>query len=447
MAGRSSFLTLLAALVFLQAAPGAAAPPVPLPNPDAPATTPITRATTETGLLTRSIGPSSSTCGQMQRQARTGNSRSALMVRDIATGRRICSLNPKGTRSLASNTKLFTSATAFGRLGKAHRITTRLSTDVPIGPDGVLEGDLFLKGAGDPSLGTGSFLKTYFGGGGTDIADLAKAARRAGLRKVTGRLYGDDSVFDRLRGVADSGFATSPWIGPLSGLSINAGYTDSRLSSFSSNPARLAATSLVRELRRKGVSIRTGVGLRAAPRSARTKTIASVRSPGTFWMSRITNVYSNNFFAEMMLKKIGAAASGKGSTSAGASVVKRYSATLGSKVYPVDGSGLTITNRSTAAEVVDLLTGAARKDWYGSFRASLPLAGREGTVASRMRGSAADGRCRVKTGTLTGVSALSGYCRTRSGRQMAFSVLMNGVSNTYAARTAQDRIAALVAGI
>ncbi len=62
-----------------------------------------------------------------------------------------------------------------------------------------------------------------------------------------------------------------------------------------------------------------------------------------------------------------------------------------------------------------------------------------------MRGSAAEGRCHAKTGTLTGVSALSGYCYNRSGRKFAFSILMNGVYDTYAARSAQDRIAAMIA--
>ncbi len=444
MAGRLRHLPLIAILVWLQAAQGAAAsPPVPLPNPDSPAFTPVVGPP---GPTVRAVGPTSDSCQRMRKQVRTGNSRPALMVRDLATGKRICSLNPKATRSLASNTKLFTTSTAFGRLGKEHRMRTRLLADAPIGPDGVLDGNLFLKGGGDPSLGVESFLGVYFGGGGTDIADLAIKARKAGLKEVTGRLYADETVFDSLRGVADSGFATSPYIGPLSGLSINTGYTSSKLSSFSGNPARLAARSLVRELRGRSVAIRPEIALRKAPRSIRSRVVAELKSPGTFWMSRITNVYSNNFFAEMMLKAIGAHVSGKGSTSGGADVVRAYSASLGSKVSPVDGSGLKVSNRSTAEEVVDLLSGIRRKPWYGSFRASLPLAGREGTVAGRMRGSTAEGRCRLKTGTLTGVSALSGYCRTRSGRQLAVSVLMNGVSDTYAARAAQDRIAAIAAG-
>ena len=73
------------------------------------------------------------------------------------------------------------------------------------------------------------------------------------------------------------------------------------------------------------------------------------------------------------------------------------------------------------------------------------VAGHEGTVADRMHGTAADGRCRTKTGTLTGVSNLSGYCFNRSGRTMIFSILMGGVGDLGLAHLEQDRIAAAVA--
>ena len=79
---------------------------------------------------------------------------------------------------------------------------------------------------------------------------------------MTGRIFADDTIFDRLRGVADSGYATSPWIGPLSGLSFNAGYTSSSLSRFSSDPARLAARTLARSLRMRGVNVKLETGVR-----------------------------------------------------------------------------------------------------------------------------------------------------------------------------------------
>jgi len=165
-------------------------------------------------------------------------------------------------------------------------------------------------------------------------------------------------------------------------------------------------------------------------------------------MSRLvdaTDVYSNNFFAEMLIKRLGASFRSRGTTAAGASVVERFAAAHGSGVHAIDGSGLTSGNRASPAEVGRLLQ-AMRAGYVGNrFAGALALAGREGTVDDRMRGTPAEGRCRVKTGTIIGVSALSGYCFNRSGKTMVFSVLMNGVFNLDRARSAQDRIAALVA--
>ena len=134
-----------------------------------------------------------------------------------------------------------------------------------------------------------------------------------------------------------------------------------------------------------------------------------------------------------------------GTTANGVKVVRRTMATLGVDVWPIDGSGLTSGNRSTAHDVVKLLFRARSEPWGRSFFLSLPTAGVDGTLADRMRGSAAQRRCHAKTGTLTGVTALSGYCFNASGRQFAFSILMNDVYNLDRARAAQDRIAALVA--
>jgi serine-type D-Ala-D-Ala carboxypeptidase/endopeptidase (penicillin-binding protein 4) len=97
-------------------------------------------------------------------------------------------------------------------------------------------------------------------------------------------------------------------------------------------------------------------------------------------------------------------------------------------------------------QVVNLLLAMRDDPACDDFIQDLALAGQEGTVADRMHGTAAYGRCRTKTGTLTGVSNLSGYCFNASGRVMAFSVLMGSVSDLGLAHLDQDRIAAAVAG-
>lgn len=435
--------SLLLMLCGWMLAPGAsgAAPPRPKPNPDRAFSTPVQAGQGGPGA---SVSANRS-CPRLRSLARQGNSRVSFQVRNMKSGKLVCGLNAAGMRSLASNTKIFTTATTLARLGSSRGFTTRLFAVGRIDKHGTLHGNLFLKGGGDPALGTGAFLSAYLGGAGSPIEALARKAKRKGINRVTGRLLGDDTVFDRLRGVADSGYSTSSWIGPLSGLSLNAGFTSSSLSRFSSNPARLATRTMMRALRSEGVKIKTGVGMKRTPAAAKRTLVARQASPDMAWMARVTNLNSNNFFAEMLLKNLGAKVRREGTTRGGATVVKRYAASQKVKVRPIDGSGLTRSNRSNAKGVVRLLMRSHKRPWGNDFVASLPVAGRDGTLASRMRGTAAEGRCHAKTGTLTGVSALSGYCFNRSGRTFAFSILMNGVSNSYTARYAQDRIAALIA--
>jgi len=365
------------------------------------------------------------------------------MVMDAESGEVICRRAASIPRPLASNMKLFTTATALARFGPEARIATKVVSDGGLDFRGVLHGSLYLKGTGDPALGTPAFYGRFLGGLGTNLFALKRQLRDAGVRAVTGRLYADDTVFDRLRGVLDSGFATSPYIGPLSGLSLNSGYASASARGFASDPARLAARTLALSLRNAGVRLPTQVAARAAPEGG--ETLGVVRSPTIARLADATNVPSNNFFAEMLMKLIGARFGGEGSTRAGAAVVERFARSHGSGVQAVDGSGLTRSNSSSPGAVVAFLQ-AMRDDSVGDdFIQALALTGREGTVASRMHGTAAEGRCRTKTGTLTGVSNLSGYCFNRDGKVMVFSILMGGVGNLSLAHAEQDRIAAAIA--
>jgi serine-type D-Ala-D-Ala carboxypeptidase/endopeptidase (penicillin-binding protein 4) len=418
----------------------AALAPRPLPNPDLPAATPVVRfgGATAAGISRRDL------CRRLRSHLRRGGRLTGLFVLEAESGAVVCRKDSRARRSLASNMKLFTTATALARFEPDQRIPTRLWRTGRL-EGRVLHGNLWLVGGGDPSLGSPAFYNAYYGGLGTNLYSLVGTVRRAGIRRVTGRLFADDSLFDRLRGVADSGYATSPYIGPLSALSFNAGYAGPTPRRFSSNPARLAARKLAQALRRGGVRIREGVALRTLPDTPSRDQIGFTLSPRVAVLVNLTNVYSNNFFAEMLLKRLGAKFRGDGSTRAGASVVERFARRNGSGVHAVDGSGLTSTNRASPAEVGRLLQSMRENYAGGGFVGSLAVAGREGTLAERMRGTPAEGRCRAKTGTIYAVSALSGYCFNRSGKVMAFSILMNGVGNVYRARLAQDRMAALIA--
>jgi serine-type D-Ala-D-Ala carboxypeptidase/endopeptidase (penicillin-binding protein 4) len=387
----------------------------------------------------------SAACDQMRSELiRGGGSASGLLVVAAESGEVLCARAARTQRPLASNMKLFTTATALSRLGPATRIPTKVFSDGTLDAFGVLHGSLYLKGGGDPTLGTPTFYDSYLAGLGTNLFALTPQIRAAGIRSVTGRLYADDTIFDRLRGVADSGYGTSPEIGPLSGLDLNSGFSgSSSASGFSSDPAKLAASKLARSLRAAGVGMPSQVALAATPSGA--ERVAVVRSPTLTRIVNTTDVYSDNFFAEMLIKLIGARLGGAGTTAAGAAVVAAFAREQGSGVHAVDGSGLTRSNRASPRQVINLLL-AMRNDPAGEdFVEDLAVAGREGTVADRMHGTAASGRCRTKTGTLTGVSNLSGYCFNRSGRVIVFSTLMGSVSDLGLAHLEQDRIAAAVA--
>jgi serine-type D-Ala-D-Ala carboxypeptidase/endopeptidase (penicillin-binding protein 4) len=399
------------------------------------------------GLLLALAGPAAAAnpCGQMKAWLKAGGgSQSGLQVVDAETGEVVCAAGAEKLLPLASNTKLFTTSAALSKLGPTATIPTKVMTDGTVDADGVLQGSLYLQGGGDPTLGTPAFYDSYLAGLGANIFALVPQLKRAGIKQVTGRLYGDDTIFDRKRGVADSNYATSIYIGPLSGLDFNSGFAGNTSSShFSSDPAKLATQTLDDSLRHSGIRISPTIALGKTPADA--KSVAVIHSPPVSEIVNTTDVYSDNFFAEMLEKLLGARFGGAGTTAAGTRVVEEYARSLGSDIHQVDGSGLTRSNLASPQDVVNLLLGVRKSAIGDEFIQDLALSGKEGTTAGRMKGTAAYGRCRLKTGTLTGVSNLSGYCFNTSGKVMAFSTLMGSVGSTETAHYYQDKIAGAVA--
>ncbi len=385
-------------------------------------------------------------CTQMKAWLHAGGgAASGLMVEDAETGEVVCSSDADTLRPLASNTKLFTTSAALSKLGPSTRIPTKVMTNGTIDAHGVLHGNLYLQGGGDPTLGTPAFYDSYLAGLGTNIFALVPQLKRAGIKKVTGRLFGDDTIFDRKRGVADSNYATSIYIGPLSGLDFNSGFAGNTSSShFSSDPAKLATRTLDNSIRHSGIQLNPTIALAKTPSGA--KAVAVIRSAPLDQIVNTTDVWSDNFFAEMLCKLLGARFGGAGTTAAGTRVIEAFARSMGSEIHQIDGSGLTHGNEASPHNVVNLLLGVRSSEIGEDFIEDLSLAGHEGTTAGRMKGTPAYGNCRLKTGTLTGVSNLSGYCFNPSGRTMVFSVLMGSVASTEYAHLEQDRIAGAVAG-
>ena len=186
--------------------------------------------------------------------------------------------------------------------------------------DGVVRGDLYLRGGGDPTFGSTSFAERAYGGGGATVEGLAREVKRAGVRRVTGRVYGDESLFDSLRGGPDSGYGTSVWVGPLSALAFNRGLAREEGSSFQRRPPEFAAKRLTAALEQhRRTRGREGGRPRAAGAGARE--IASLESIALSRIVRITNNISDNFFAETLAKRLDARSGHPGTTDGGAAAV------------------------------------------------------------------------------------------------------------------------------
>src|SRR3954452_12158528 len=378
---------------------------------------------------------------QLRRQMRASGSYSGALVVDASSGKTLFSWRAGTPRVLASNTKLFTTSAALARFGADGVFTTSVVADAPVGADGVIKGDLWLRGGGDPAFGTLAYVRRHYGPDAGSVEYLVDQLSQLGVTAVRGGVHGDESAFDAIRGVHDSGYYTSPWVGPLSALTLNHGY-DSH--GFQSNPASYAALVLRRTLKADDISPGHGAASSRAPSDA--TVLASVPSPPMAELARLTNKESDNFFAETLLKDLGRASGGIGSTAAGVRAVLNYGAKAGaSPVALIDGSGLDHGDRASPRSVVRLLTYERARPEFQAFYDSLPIAGVDGTIYDRMRKGAAHRRCHAKTGSLSGVSALSGYCTTVSGKEITFSFLMNGISTTYARRL-QDRMAQAIAG-
>jgi D-alanyl-D-alanine carboxypeptidase/D-alanyl-D-alanine-endopeptidase (penicillin-binding protein 4) len=306
-----------------------------------------------------------------------------------------------------------------------------------LAPGGVWHGNLYLRGSGDPTFGSGSFIRSYYGSGdGASVGDLALRLRRSGLRRVDGRILGDESFFDSDRGGPRTGFGYDPDLtGVLSALAFNRGQSG-RVGGPHA-PAAYAALQLAGTLRRLGVKITGASGAGLTPPDA--TALARVQSPTLSTLLRLQNGASDNFFAEMLVKVLGARFGGAGTTSAGAAVVRRTISALGLHPQVVDGSGLSRADSTSPHDVVTLLTRIFDQPLGTTLRSTLAVAGQSGTLRLRMRGTAAAGRCQAKTGTLIGVSNLAGWCDAAGGDTLAFAVEMDGIGES-SAHTLQDNM-------
>jgi len=352
---------------------------------------------------------------------------SGAYVLDLTTGQVLYTHAANTGRLPASVEKVYTTSTALLRLGPTATFTTSVLGTGSRDPEGVWIGTLYLHGGGDPTFGSVGFDHNWYGTGTTMHGLIVALLKATGLTAVQGRIVGDESYWDSIRGTPATGFRRSSDVeGELSALSYDRGFTNNRAAAFQFHPAQFAAQQFAGGLRAFGVKL-PGVPVSAGRTPAGATTLASVQSPPLSTLIQLTNTPSDNYFAETLLKDIGARLGGAGTTAAGATVVRaELLGKFGITPRLNDGSGLSRYDRTSPAQVVTVLKAMATNSVFVN---SLALMGDSGTLQTEAVGTPAQGDCRGKTGTLHDVANLVGYCQARDGHTLAFAFLANGLGD------------------
>lgn len=329
----------------------------------------------------------------------------------------------------ASITKLITSAAAFDKLGSDYNIETKVFTDDSNIKDGVIDGNLYIKGYGDPDLNSG------------DMQYLANEIYKLGVREITGNIVADESFFDNNyytlsgRYKSDTGPSYWPYVTAL-GLDKSSGATS-------------AATSLSASLSSMGVTLQGSVINGTTPTGA--KEVTQV-SHSLFDVLSYMNKESDNHSAITIFKMLGGKFKSTPATiEDGQSAISDFLTEIGVDRYSyeiLEGSGLTRYNKVNAELYMKMLKHMYDDRFaFDYFLNSLAIAGKDGTLRKRMIGTDAEGNVFAKTGTLNSVSALSGYVIDKDSEILIFYVVMNGFGgNANEMRAAQDDVAITLAG-
>lgn len=431
-----------------------------------------------------------------------------ILVQSLDTGDRLFELNPGTLLVPASTAKLVSLATAVDAVGWDFRFETALRASAPI-TGGVLPGDLIVAGTGDPSIG---------GRGGADLGVFVEAVKATGVRRIEGRIIGDDNAVEEPRPQLawawdDLGYpagalfgalnlaenrmdvvvhaapaAGEPplvsvqphaWLRPLRNRtttgapgsrqllwpeqrpgepfltiagSVPAGAPPARLQISVGNPTFWFVAVLRHALVDAGILVSGDAydvdEIPARPEWQPVLTLHTYRSPTLAEIAQPLLKDSINLYGEAVLRlnaRLGAFPTNDAALEGLAETLARWDVPREAWQI-VDGSGLSRRNAVAPEVLVAVLRRmydpAGRSPWM----TALPVAGRDGTLAGRMRGTAAEDNVRAKTGTMTNVRTLAGYVRTRDGETLAFAIMADGFEGPgSAAAAAIDRMAARLA--
>ncbi|MGE0445914.1 MAG: D-alanyl-D-alanine carboxypeptidase/D-alanyl-D-alanine-endopeptidase [Vicinamibacterales bacterium] len=431
-----------------------------------------------------------------------------IAIHSLARDERTFEHNARALLVPASTAKVIALAAAAEAVGWDHVYeTTVLATGPTI--DGVVRGDLIIVGSGDPSLGSP---------GEPGFEAWIAAFRAAGIRKIDGRIIGDDNAFEDPRPGAmwawdDLGYRTGALFGALNfaenvmrvtvspgsapalpttlGVephaaarplgnrtvtgpadstpllwpeqrpgepfltiagSIPAGAPPAQLIISAGNPTQWFASVLRDRLQRDGIEV-TGEAVDVddvtppADRSA-TTVIYTYRSKPLSYLALRLMKESVNLYGEAVFR-LAAGASGERTNDDAIAATGRQVAAWGvpgDALQIVDGSGLSRRDAISADALIGVLEEMFDSSGMSPWMASLPIAGRDGTLENRFRGSAAEGTLLAKTGTMSNIRSLAGYARSADGEPFAFAIMVNNFEGNGAQATAAiDAIAVSIA--
>ena len=337
-----------------------------------------------------------------------------MIVYDLTADSILYKVNERQALRPASTMKLVTAITALDRLGGSYQFRTQLYHTGSI-EDNTLKGDLYCVGGFDPAFN------------GDDLRAFVESVHQMGIDTICGRVVADLSMKDAdLLGEGWCWDDDNPKLSPLS-IGRDIEFLDRFVKKLSEDSIvfagiRLSNSSLPNDARIL---------------CTRTHTMDQI-------LQRMMKV-SDNFYAEAMFYQLGAAIGRRPAKAKdAASVVKQLIQKVGNGKNPyrvADGSGLSLYNYVTPELEMRLLRYAyLNSQIYQHLLPSLPIAGRDGTLKTRMKGTFAEENVKAKTGTVTGVSALAGYCTAANGHQLCFSIINQGIMKSDPGRNFQDTV-------
>lgn len=395
------------------------------------------------------------------------NANWGFVVYDPKTKKIISSYNENSSLIPASTTKLLTTETAMNLLGENFRWMTQLEYSGTI-EEGVLNGNLYIVGSGDPSLGTNKAGASSYR---DIISDFIAATKEIGIKKINGDIIIQTGVFklnktqllpenivwlengnyylpvgttyeinpqnEKLIARKSNPFSEnknfyyiSPYIGQMVYADqFDGGYLTTKMPDA---PAYLA-NNLRATMLKSGLPVVGKVVTKVTdPNPEKRERITSYQSPTLAEIIMYTNQRSDNALAEATLRMVGFQKLGDQTLEAGRKVVNNHLESVGFETEGLnyyDGSGLSRNNVVTPISQVKFLANLMNEKYYKTFYESLPIGGQSGTL-KRMFNSTGNGQIFAKTGTLNKVKTLAGYMKTNSGKTLVFSLLINNYAGS-----------------